>query len=288
MYTHLGNIQKVPVNVLAAQERSHGQPQQGLMGTTIKTTASSEFIYPPLNGSRDMRVLELHPGNYEAELSCTLHTCSVEFEYPHDPETICRPYTLHAVSCRTGTPVWYTALSYVWGNPALVRPMTCNSKPFATTENLDLALRHMRRLDVAVLLWVDQICINQDDLHEKNQQVAIMGTIYQRAWTTLAWLGEDGDNNSDALDTLLATRDALQTYPDGEPLDVEDFKRFHLPAANSPKGLELGKLMSRSRFYRVWIVQEVVLSHRVIIISDSAKCISWADPEYIHLLHDRQ
>ena len=72
VYTHLGNIQKVPVNVLAPQNRSHGQPQQGLMGTTKKTITSSEFIYPPLNGSREMRVLELHPGKYEAELSCTL------------------------------------------------------------------------------------------------------------------------------------------------------------------------------------------------------------------------
>ena len=272
-YTHFGNIQKVPVDILAAQRRDHGQPQQGLMGTKTKTIASSKFIYPPLNGSR---VLELHAGKYEAELSCTLHVCSVESEYLHDPETNCRPYTLHAVSCTTGTPVWYTALSYVWGNPALVRHLTCNSKPFATTENLDRALRQIRRLDVAVLLWVDQICINQDDLQKKNQQVAMMGTIYQRAWTTLAWLGEDADNSSGALDTLLATRDALQTYPDGKPLDVEDFKRFHLPAPDSPKWLELGKLMSRSWFYRVWIIQEVVLSHRVIIMC-GAKCISWAD-----------
>ena len=276
VYTHFGSIQKVPLNVLAAQKRSYGQPQQALMGNTTMTTASSECIYPPLKGPRDMRVLELHSGKYDAELNCTLHACSVEFEYPRDPETNYRPFTLHAVSCTTGTPVWYTALSYVWGNPALVKPMTCNRRPFATTQNLDLALRRIRRLDVAVMLWVDQICINQDDLQEKNQQVAIMGTIYQRAWTTLAWLGEDADNSSDALDTLLATRDALQTYPDGKPLDVEDFERFYLPLPNSPKWLELGKLMSRPWFYRVWIMQEVVLSHRIIIIC-GAKCISWAD-----------
>ena len=121
------------------------------------------------------------------------------------------------------------------GNPALVKPMTCNHKLFATTENLDLALRRMRRLDVAVLLWVDQICINQDDLQEKNQQVAMMGTIYQRAWTTLAWLGEDADNSSDALDTIIAIRVALQTYPNGKPLDVEDFERLFLSTLNSPK-----------------------------------------------------
>ena len=276
VYTNLGDIQKISVDIMAAQKRSHGQPKQGLMGTTTNTIASSDFVYPPLNGSRDIRVLELHPGKYEAELNCTLHVCSVEFEYPRDPETNYHPNTLNAVSCTTGTPVWYTALSYVWGNPALVRPITCNRKPFATTENLDLALRRIRRLDVAVLLWVDQICINQDDLQEKNQQVAIMGTIYERAWTTLVWLGEDADNSSDALDTIVATRVALQWYPDGKPLDVEDFKRLFLPAPNSPKWLELGKLVSRPWFYRVWVMQEVVLSHEVIIMC-GAKCISWAD-----------
>ena len=66
-----------------------------------------------------------------------------------------------------------------------------------------------------------------------------MGTIYQRAWTILAWLGEDADNSSNAVYTLLATRDALQTYPDGKPLDVEDFKRFQSPAANFPNGWSL-------------------------------------------------
>ena len=275
VYSHVGNIQKVPVEVLAAHKGSHGQTEQGPTGTT-KAIASDNYIYPPLNESRDMRVLELHPGEYEADLNCTLHACSVEFEYPLDPETNSQPYTLHAVSCTTGTPVWYTALSYVWGNPALVKPMTCNRKPFATTVNLDLALRRIRRLDMALLLWVDQICINQDDLQEKNQQVAIMDTIYQHAWTTLAWLGDDSDNSSDALDTVLATRDALQTYPDGKPLNVDDFKRLYLPAPDSLKWLELGKLMSRPWFYRVWIIQEVVLSNEVIIMC-GAKCISWAD-----------
>ena len=276
VYTHFGEIQKAPVDVLASQKRTHGQSQQALMCTETDATKSSNCVYTPLKGSRDIRVLELHAGKYEAEITCTLHVCSTEFEYPYDPETNFRPYTLHAVSCTTGTPVWYTALSYVWGSPALVRPMTCNGKPFATTENLGLALRRIRRLDVAVLLWVDQICINQHDLQEKNQQVAMMGTIYQRAWTTLAWLGEDVDNSISAIDTILATKDALRSYPGGRPLDVEDFERFSLPAPDSPKWLELKKLMSRPWFYRVWIIQEVVLSHRIIIMC-GAKCIPWAD-----------
>ena len=103
-----------------------------------------------------------------------------------------------------------------------------------------------------------------------------MQTIYRRAWSTLVWLGEEADNSSAALDTLLATKFALQYYPDGKSPDVGDFKRLFLPASDSPKWLELGKLMSRPWFQRIWIIQEVVLSHQIIIMC-GAKCISWDD-----------
>lgn len=223
-----------------------------------------------------MRVLELHAGKSEDELSCGLHICSLDFEYPKEPEMGYNPYTLHAISCTTGKPVWYTAFSYVWGNPALVKAMTCNDKPFAITQNLELALRRLRRSDVSIMLWVDQICINQDDLQEKSQQVVLMGTIYQRAWSTLVWLGEDADNSSGAIDTLLATKEALRYYPYGRSLEIDDFERLLLPASDSPRWMELGKLMSRPWFQRTWIIQEVVLSHQIIIMC-GARYISWAD-----------
>lgn len=38
-------------------------------------------------------------------------------------------------------------------------------------------------------LWIDQICIDQSNTHEKNQQVAIMSKIYSKAYIVLSWLG---------------------------------------------------------------------------------------------------
>ena len=246
------------------------------MNTNTNEALFENLVYQPLTGLQDMRVLELHAGKFEDELNCSLHHCCVDFEYPEDPKTRWTPHTLHAISCTIGTPVWYTALSYVWGDPALVNTITCNGKPFAITKNLELALRHLRHSDVSILLWVDQLCINQDDFQEKSQQVVLMETIYKRAWSTLVWLGEEADNSSDALDTLLATKDALQYYPNGKSPDVEDFKRLFLPASDSPKWLDLGKLMSRPWFQRIWIIQEVLLSHQIIVMC-GAKCISWDD-----------
>lgn len=276
VYTHFDDSQKASLDAFATQKRTPGQPQEFHLGTKINDATSDDLVYQPLAGNYDMRVLELHAGNPEEELSCHLHICSVEFEYPMEAETGYTPYTLHAMSCTTGLPVWYTAFSYVWGDPALVGKLTCNGKPFAITENLRLALRRLRRNDVSILLWVDQICINQDDLQEKSQQVVLMGTIYQRAWSTLVWLGEEADNSSGAIDTLLATKEALRYYPHGRSLEVGDFERLLLPAYDSPRWLELGKLMSRPWFQRTWIIQEAVLSHQIIIMC-GARYISWTD-----------
>lgn len=218
-------------------------------------------IYHRLKNSQDMRVMELCPGAFNDVLTCNLHVCSVEFEYHINPlDKNYKSYTLHAVSHTSGQLVWYTAVSYVWGNPAFIKPMICNEKPFFTTVNLDIALRSLRHVDVAVILWIDQICINQADLEEKAQQVLFMSRIFDHAWSTLVWLGEEADNCSGALKTIFAVNDSFQyTNEDWIP-GPEDFERMSLPAPGSPKWSELAKFLERPWFQRVWIIQEIVFS----------------------------
>ncbi len=42
------------------------------------------------------------------------------------------------------------------------------------TPALDETLRHIRQPSGAVRMWVDQICIDQDNVHEKNAQLSAM------------------------------------------------------------------------------------------------------------------
>ena len=61
-------------------------------------------------------------------------------------------------------------------------------------------------------LWVDAICINQNDLEERSSQVALMGTIYSRAMDTIVWLGKPDDYSRvvhDLLQKLAATVNSL-------------------------------------------------------------------------------
>lgn len=84
----------------------------------------------------------------------------------------------------------YIALSYVWGNPTTSREVlieggTCHTK---VTASLGTALRNLRHDTQSYLLWADALCINQEDVEERNQQVSIMGRIYAAARSTIIFL----------------------------------------------------------------------------------------------------
>jgi len=99
----------------------------------------------------------------------------------------------------------YLALSYVWGPATLKRHIILNDLRFAVTDNLYHALhqlRSCRRMHEGFKLWVDAICINQDDVQERSEQVARMRDIYTFAWQVVIWLGPEA-NHSDLAFTAL-------------------------------------------------------------------------------------
>lgn len=51
-----------------------------------------------------------------------------------------------------------------------------------------MALRYLRLRNSQRILWVDAICINQNDPAERGQQVRLMKEIYANCKTDLAWM----------------------------------------------------------------------------------------------------
>ena len=87
----------------------------------------------------------------------------------------------------------YEALSYVWGSKSGTEEISCNGQMLFVTPNCQSALRYLRITGQSRVLWVDSICIDQNDtaeaVVERNAQVAAMGEIYSKATRTLCWLG---------------------------------------------------------------------------------------------------
>ncbi|KAH7243081.1 heterokaryon incompatibility protein-domain-containing protein [Fusarium solani] len=83
----------------------------------------------------------------------------------------------------------YEALSYVRGSPEPVCAITINDHQIMINSNLHDALKYLRRLETSRILWVDQLCINQQDAVEKSHQVARMGDIYRKATDVVIFLG---------------------------------------------------------------------------------------------------
>lgn len=93
----------------------------------------------------------------------------------------------------------FEALSYVWGPRHFTQPININGHEFKVTRSIDDALRRLRRRWQSRVVWVDQICINQDDLDERSSQVLLMGKLYSKAERVVAWLGNPPSREAEYL-----------------------------------------------------------------------------------------
>jgi hypothetical protein len=192
--------------------------------------------------------------------------------------------------CSLVNPPPYYALSYVWGDASETRPILVHGHPFNATMNLYNALVQFRELlpelqeglsrtleldnaDVDVLIWIDAICINQQNIHEKEKQLPLMGDIYSTAFTVIIWLGLASElqyevpyAESDADFKALAQYLNATIYPiyiGCSHLEIEeDGLAVHLSDENIHLLLTAIGIASTPWFFRRWVVQEWCLSQR--------------------------
>jgi hypothetical protein len=124
---------------------------------------------------------------------------------PHDNETTeeiqCELFEYALQDPSKGTHL-YEALSYTWDGSDKPRSISINEQNLAVTENLYTALLRLRDRSFERILWIDAICINQENLKEQSQQVQLMAKIYSKATRVLVWLGEAADNSDTALEKI--------------------------------------------------------------------------------------
>lgn len=100
------------------------------------------------------------------------------------------------------------------------KPIVVNDASLEIYESFHTVLLSLRSPHSAEgrVLWVDAICINQEDVAERNEQVPMMDRIYQNAWRTIVWLGpetQEGPESFSMLHDLAQDARALRNTSSG-------------------------------------------------------------------------
>ncbi|KAI0378039.1 heterokaryon incompatibility protein-domain-containing protein [Hypomontagnella monticulosa] len=253
---HRANRSKAPPYTARIPKPKNQVPQRKVEPATETLTHS---FYQPLDASRlEIRLIRILPAKSNDE---TIR-CEIETAY-----------------LSTGS-LEFAAISYVWGDLRVTRQISINNEPFYITENLHDAFRQFRSntdllsdgRNSMLPLWADAICINQDDISERNQQVQFMGIVFGSAALVISWLGVPGEGKGDiAVHILKRIVDAA--FEDGsENINEEGLSNFldsvrrtswededtSVPMSFMTRH-SIQKLFWRPYWRRIWIVQEIVL-----------------------------
>ena len=215
------------------------------------------LLYEPLATQTHIRLLRRLNSDDNGLIPCP-HFYFESYDLPSSPE--------------------FTALSYTWGScmesedadnhsDEKVYTVECNGQLCSVTENLfDFLSTIMQDF-----LWIDALCINQQDNDEKAIQVSLMGQIYAAANIVIMWLGKDTSD----LSEFLFLHDKFLPELDNRDIDVFKQSIWDLSFIREI-GIESAEqwrsywtayyrfYQRRRFFYRAWIVQEYVLGRRQI------------------------
>jgi hypothetical protein len=197
-----------------------------------------------------IRLLELHPWRPFSGVRATLHTIHFAKAPP------------------------YQAISYTWRSPNKAQTITINGLSFKTTQASYDALRDSIWWTRPRFLWIDYICINQDDDLEKNVQVPLMRQIYSKATKVIVHLSSPPKGSglravwkrlASSKDITVAMNIANDMALEKEP--ISGWRKLSPGAAlihesESIKGV-LNTLCAHTWFQRIWVVQEVCVADDV-------------------------
>ncbi|KAL2277885.1 hypothetical protein FJTKL_15165 [Diaporthe vaccinii] len=165
----------------------------------------------------------------------------------------------------------YVSISYTWGEQSVVGHFVDSNGVETTLGYSQVILDIVRTLvppGGTLYLWIDAICINQEDHDERASQVMIMSDIYRQAQQVVIFLGMADDASTRAMDLLQLTRGFIQANGDVlPPLNIEEFEKRSLGAGLNPAyWAAFAQLLCRPWFIRCWTVQEVALASDAVVV----------------------
>ncbi|KAI1852731.1 hypothetical protein JX266_002272 [Neoarthrinium moseri] len=237
-------------------------------------TVEPTLLYTQLQStSLQIRLLKVRSGDVESgetQIVCDMDTVTFNHSLPK-----------------------YTALSYTWGEAEPSITITVNGVRRGISSNLaaflqqwiDCRRNSSRIIYVNGYLWIDALCINQEDEEEKSVQVSAMGRIFSSANATIAWLGVEAETSAIGLRYIREMARAIKaTWSKGTVDFYRDLGTWFnrnptlaeaiatLGTTQEPKFLlnneiwdGILRIFQRDYWTRSWIQQEIVLSQVVYI-----------------------
>ncbi|KAN0108568.1 HET domain containing protein [Hyaloscypha variabilis] len=151
-----------------------------------------------------------------------------------------------------------TALSYTWGTDAKTCSIFLNDVEVSVTGNLESALRQIRGRFKTRKVWADAVCIDQDNVTERSEQVKLMRQIYSTAEQVFAWLGLASKDSGAAIEFI---KKLNRKSDEGSGISDDGFRKWLLgTVADGDTWSAVTNLMSRPYWTRVWIIQELSLA----------------------------
>ena len=219
------------------------------------------FVYSLFEDAADqIRLLSVHNGGWDYDVHCDLEA--------------------YAIST---APSW-SAISYTWGHAESLSAIFVNGKKLMVRQNCLYALKQLRTRNEGMgYIWLDAICINQEDIAEKSSQVAMMGDIYESVDCVLCRIGPLIDGANCVLD-VAEEMEQMRAVPDYtlyycrvcipeqaetglcccsaehvwlEAVALCDFQTF----------IEAFLKFAKIEYWtRVWIMQEVIIAHDIRVL----------------------
>ncbi|RDI88464.1 hypothetical protein Vi05172_g1473 [Venturia inaequalis] len=269
-----------------------------------RITDRNPYAYRALD-QREIRLLTIHAGGEEETVETTLHHAHLDGDLEYealsytwskciakdapdlDPESAVEVAVYPTNQSKTsfvGKPEvskikWKDfarhELSYLYYEVGGLREpenIVCCGHDTVVGGELYSALKSLRNSEGDRVIWIDALCINQNDNKERADQVALMAEVYSCARKVVIWLGESYSNVDPAFNTIHAITEKLmpifKACIDKEISEVIDLKVLAFKSDKTVRKLHwdsLAELLKRSWFQRVWCIQELVNAKEAII-----------------------
>lgn len=183
------------------------------------------------------------------------------------------------INLRTEPAPPYDTVSYVWGDPRIRATILVGGESVDVPVSSERVLRRFRQPHFQRTIWLDAVCINQEDRIERGDQVGVMHQIYGNARCNLIWLGDDDGLTERALYSIESIFNEISR-------ETDDFEKFFdmlyqengVEIYNSDTAItadvdweSLLAFFASPWFRRLWVVQEASLARHNICYRGSLK-----------------